>query len=367
MIVYLFNLMWTLSMSILATVSSKMSYDPVLEKEKRIPNMLFVLLILISFISFYALRWMTGTDFVNYYALYYIHGNNSVQELIGTRDWGFTVLTSIIYKISPDNFLVYNFILAALTYVPVVLTYRKNSNFFTFSMMLYVMMMIYYWPYNGVRQSIAAGICFFAFPLLYKKAYFKYSLFIFVAYLFHSTALIMLPLAFIVTKRAWSKSIIMVLVILSLSFIGLPSMWDNLIRVLELIGQEKLANDYSSFDSTDNGVSLLRILVYLIPVVISFFYYNKLKKNNPQIDLLINMSLMCVVFMIFGSQLTVIARLSNYFIFFNALLIPEFSTLFRNKEKVFFYFLTLTLFFIYMCLLLPIDSDLLPYKFIFRF
>jgi len=366
MVVYLFNLTWTIVMSILAVRYSKVEYNDVLKKQMKLPNIFFVTLILISFMSFYALRWKTGTDFGNYYESYFNYGQTSIADLIGTRDWGFYVLTSAIYDLCPDSFVFYNYILAALTYIPLVLTYRKSSSNFTFTMFLYITMMTYYWPYNGVRQSIACSICFCAYPLLYDKKYIKYVLCVLVAYLFHSTALLMIPIMFIVTRRAWSKLIGITVTLLGASLVFMSNIWNNITELLQFIGQEKMANDYQVFDDADKGANILRIIVVLVPIIMSFIFYKQLKRNNPKIDLLINMSLMCGAFMIFSSKVTVLARFSSYFIFFNALLIPEISALFKERDRRLFLGITAMLFFIYMCMLLPVDSDLLPYRFIFN-
>lgn len=365
MAIYLINLIWTTIMSGLAVKYSKTEYNKRLKTKKKLPNNFFVGLILISFMSFYALRWRTGTDFGNYYSSYFFYGRTSIAELIGTRDWGFTALTSVIYKLWPDNFIFYNYILAALTYAPIVLVFRKYSNNFTFTIVLYITMLTYYWPYNIVRQGIACAICFWAYPFLYDKKYIQYLLAVMTAYLFHSTALLMIPFMFIVTRQAWSKSIVFIVTLLGGSFVFLSNIWNSIIGFLETIGQEKMATDYQVFNDADPGVNVLRIAVVFVPIIISFIFYKQLKLNNPKIDLLINMSVMCGIFMIFAAKSIVLARFSIYFLFFNALLIPEFSALFKGKERLVFQIITGMLFFLYMCILLPFDAELLPYRFIF--
>lgn len=366
MAVYLFNITWTLVMSIIAMRYSKVEYINGLQKRKQTPNRLFVGLVLLSFMSVYALRWKTGTDFENYFSSYFYLGGVHPIDLIGTRDWGFNVLTSTVYKIWPDNFAFYNYILAALTYIPTILILRKYSTNFAFSIMLYITMMFYYSGFNGVRQAIAVSICFLAYPLLYNKRYISYTIIIIISYLFHSTALLMIPFMLIVTRKAWSKTIISTIVILLGIVLFLPSIWNDVISFLNLIGQEKMANDYSNYNYSDGGINILRVLVALVPVLLSFVFYKKLSKNNSKIDILINMSLLNLVFLLFGTQMTVLARISNYFAIFNTLLIPEIANLFKGNDKVLFIGITLILFFIYMVLILPVDSNLLPYEFIFN-
>lgn len=365
MIIYLFNLIWSVIMSVLSVKYSKLEYNSILKTENKMPNKFFVILILFSLMSFYALRWRTGTDFGNYYSFYFHYGKLDISEIVGTRDWGFYALTSFIYKIWPDNFVFYNYILSALTYIPIILTYRKYSKRFTFTIFLFITMMIYYSPYNGVRQGIAASFCFCAYPYLYEKRYIKYSIIIVIASLFHSTALIMIPLIFIVNKKPWSKSIIIVILLLVISILILPSLWNYIINFLEAIGQEKMANDYRTYNYDDDGVHLLRILVDLIPVLISYIFYKKLSKEDSKIDVIINMCLFGLIFTIFGTRLTVLARLSGYFSFYYPMLVPEFTVLFKEKSKHLYKVIVVLLYFLYMLKLLPVDSNLLPYRFIF--
>lgn len=366
MAVYLLNLCWVFIMSIFAVKFSKVKYNEELKIDKKLPNIFFVVLILFSMMTIYALRWKTGTDFGSYYHYFFNYGKMNIRDLIGTRDWGFYSLTSIIYKIWPDNFILYNYILSAFTYIPVILTLRKYSSDFTFTNFLYITMMTYYWPFNGVRQSIACSICFSAYPLLYDRKYVKYLFFILAAYLFHSTALLMIPVMFIATKKAWSKPVTIAFSILILALIFLPGIWNNIIALLKFIGQDKMANDYSRFNYADNGANILRVIVALVPIIIAFIFYKQLKQNNTKIDIFINMSLLYSVFMIFAYKQTIFARISDYFVFFNALLIPEFSSLFKGKDRVLFKYVTASLFFVYMLMLLPTDSNLLPYQFIFN-
>lgn len=367
MIIYFLNLIWVLIMATLAvnytksTTSKSLQGNLSLQDKKILPNSVFVMLILLSLMMVYALRWRTGTDFTGYHILYSIYGKMEFVEIFGNREWGFFGLTSLLYKLWPDNFILYNLVLSALTYIPVIVILRKYSNDFVYTMMLYITMMTYYSPFNGVRQGIATAICFLGYPLLNEKKYFKYICLILVASLFHSSALLIIPLSIIVTQKAWSKTIIVVVALLSLSLIILPNLWTYLIRILELVGLEKMAEDYRLFNLRE-GVNILRIAVAIMPVMISMIYYKILVANNPKIDLLINMSLMAAIFMIYGSRVTVLARLSTYFFIFNALLIPEFSILFKDKEKTIFKVTTFILFLLYMILLLPVDSQLLPYK-----
>lgn len=367
MLVYFTNLFWVVILGVIAERYSVDKYNKVLGKNYKAPNIIYIIFLLFLLMSIYALRWKTGTDSYGYYKNFFYIGQQSVLDLIGKRDWGFSVLTAMIYKLFSGNYIIYNYILAAITYIPVILILKKYSSDFLFTIFLYITIMAYYWPFNGVRQSIACSICFASSPLLYEKKYIKYCFWVGIAFLFHSTALIMIPLILIVTNKSWSIKIIIFSVFFIISIIFLPSIWSVVISAIDMIGQQKMVNDYGTYNINDNGANIFRILVAFAPVVISFIYYKKIKKNNDKVDLIINMSLMGALFMLAAGRITILARFSNYFICFQVLLIPEFTVIFTKDSRRLYRMIVCLLYFIYMCNLLPLDSDLLPYKFIFNY
>lgn len=364
MLLYLINLL-VVSLLVMLSTRVYISYDKKIDlhNKRKLPNLFFISIALVCMMSVYSLRWYVGSDFGNYYYLYFYYGNMSVAEVIGVRDWGFYIVSTFMYKIFPDNFIVYNYVLAALTFIPVMMTLRKNSTNFFFSVVLYITMMMYYSGFNGVRQAIAVSICFAAYPLLVKKKWLLYIAVIILASTFHTTALLLIPLMFITARKAWSKISLIIIFLLLITIVFLPSLWTYVINFLEQIGQEKLADDYKNFKYSDEGIHILRLLVAATPVIFSLLFYRRIKKNSFHIDVLINMSLLFLVFMLFGTQMTVLSRLASYFGIFNILLIPELSKGFKTKDQKLFQIATITLFIIYMIILLPIDSDLIPYEF----
>lgn len=362
MIVYITNLTFITIIAMLSCANIKGKN----ETEKLLPNIGLSFLVILSLVLFFAIRWNVGTDFQNYYWAYNHYGNMNLIDILGIRDWLFYLISSMIYKLTSGNYLIYAFILGFIIYSPVVYIYRKYSINFAFTCFLYITTFCYYIPYNGTRQSVANSICFLAVCFLYKKRYIKYISCVCIAYLFHSTSLILIPMMLLVTKKSWSKPIIYsVVIILIISFI-LPNIWQYLINILEMLGQNKMVNDYGYFGDLRQGVSFFRILVAFVPVAISFIWYKPLKNIDDSIDLLINMSLLNAMFMLLASRVTLVARFSIYFNCFNALLIPHFIKLCSSKSRVLVCYIIGVLYLIYMCMLLPVDSHLLPYTFIFN-
>lgn len=335
-------------------------------QKRKIATPFIIFLVCAIFIFFFAARWNVGTDFPNYYSRFYKLLKMDFSELIGGTDWGFYTLSAFIGKFLTKNFFVYSLIIAAIIYIPLVLTYRKYTSNFTMTCAMYIMMCLYTWPFNGTRQSIAVTIVFAAYPLLYeKKNWWKYAVFVLLAYTFHTSALLVLPFILLTRLKPWKKPFVFSCLLIALLIILLPGLWSTVIEFLENMGQSKLASDYSEFDELRSGVNPMRILVAAIPVVLSYFYYDRLKKHNAHIDFMINMAVLNLLFLLCGYQLTVLVRFNAYFNLALPLLIPEFINIFTDSSKKLASLLFYGLYFFHMLLLLPNDSGLIPYNFIF--
>lgn len=335
-------------------------------QKRKLATSFIVFLICGIFIFFFAARWNVGTDYPNYYSRFYKLLNIDLSELIGGTDWGFYTLSAFIGKFLTTNYFVYGLIISAIIYIPVVLTYRRYTNNFTMTCAMYIMMGLYTWPYNGTRQSIAVAIVFFGYQFLYdKKNWWKFALLVLIAYTFHTSALLVVPFILLTCLKPFKKPFVFSIIIIALLIIFLPSLWSSVIEFLDNIGQSKLVNDYSEYDKLRSGINPIRIFVAAYPVVLAYIYYGRLKKHNAHIDFMINMSVFNLLFLLCGYRLTVLVRFNSYFNIALPLLIPEFVNIFTENSKKLGTLLFYGIYFLHMLILLPNDSGVLPYNFIF--
>lgn len=363
MIVYLSILVMTLGVSLLGQKKNTISE----ERTRTGIRFSALICILALFVFFFVVRWNVGTDFPNYYRRYTLSNNVELQQLVGTRDWGFYVLTAILYKLWPGNYIFYSFIIALIIYTPILISYKQYASHYTFTLFLYITMCLYTWPYNGTRQAIAVGFLFLGtHALIHKNKWIPFLISVFIAYLFHSSALFIFPFIMISRRKAWSKGMNITAIVLLTSILILPSIWRYIINFLDLIGQTKMADDYSDLSSLRSGISAIRILVAVVPVVISFLYIDKLRKINPDADFISNMCLFNCIFLLCAYRLTTLSRFAIYFNVFLPLLVPDFVYVFNGKQQKSAIGLICILYLMHMIVLLPNDSDLIPYRFIFN-
>lgn len=362
----------TLAIVCCITLLGKFKHESFCEEDKRaIGSMRFseavsLILIMGILIGLFACRWYVGTDFVNYYHRYQLLGSADLATIVGERDWGFYCLMGILYRIWPGNYVFCNVVIGAIIYIPVLLRYRSMSANFALSCFAYITLCIYMWPFNGTRQAVAVAILFFAAPLLCeRKDWGKFCICVYIASIFHASALMVIPFLLICRLKPFSKEIVVACFVIAATAILLPSLWNSIIGFLESIGQEKMASDYSDLASARSGVNMLRIVLAAVPVLFCYIERTRLVGKSKNLDLIVNMCLMNLVFILCAYRMTTLARFSQYFVVALPLLIPAIIDTLDKKSRPGVTIIVVGLLIAHMAILLPRDSGLVPYSFFF--
>lgn len=152
-------------------------------------------------ILFASLRNNTvGTDTYLYTSSYIRENNPYIYGFNDDIEYGYQLLDSVILNFSYNYFWL--FLLTSLIVVfSYLTTIKKLSINYFYSIYIYINFGFYTFFFNGLRQGIAMAICFFGLPYLIEKRIFYYLVIVFLASLFHTSALIMLPLYFLVNSK----------------------------------------------------------------------------------------------------------------------------------------------------------------------
>ena len=294
-------------------------------KEKRY-KWLPVLIIVIPMIITAALRKNTFGDTGIYIADFrnlspYI---NDIPEMLAAdgKDKGFSVFGVFIKIFFGDNYKIYFCIIAAICLFCVAYVYRKYSCNFAMSMFLFLASSDYLtWTHNGMRQFIAVCIIFASTKLLLKKKYVWYVLIVLLASTIHATALLMIPICFIVQGKAWNlRSIVFTIVVLVvMNFSG--ALTD---LIVDFMTDTHYSSEVDQFLET-KGTNILRVLVFMIPPIFAFiFRRNVYAANYPILDLSVNMSIISMGAYIISAVTSgiFIGRIPIYFSLYNYILLP---------------------------------------------
>lgn len=136
-----------------------------------------------------------GTDMRTFYIPYYPQFANvswdNVQHVTNSEHWelGYCLYCKFLCQFStePQFFI---FVTSIITVVPFALFIYKNSEDVVFATVYYIGFHIYTMLLSPARQAIAVAIIVaFGYEQLKRKNYIKYCIVVYIAYLFHSSAI----------------------------------------------------------------------------------------------------------------------------------------------------------------------------------
>lgn len=305
----------------------------------KLSRIIFVLIIALLFIMIAGLRTGIGDTY------YYKH---SYQLLVqnpvlpkDSKDIGFTLFQLILISISTNpQFLV--FVTAFITNLCNVIGLYQYLNYFELQLYMFITSGYFLTTMNGIRQALVAAVLFAATPLICKNKKWAHFLLIIVLSTIHESALIMIPVYFIVREKPWSKKIWMMIAILGIGFI----LYDVLEPIIfEILGETNYGH-YSAFD--EGGSSFIRAFIAGLPVVGAYFLKDELEEW-PESRVFINMSLLNCIILFFSMYNWIFARLSYYFLPYTFVLLPYLIMKWPNiKERRILYYGFLVCYFIFM-------------------
>lgn len=211
---------------------------------------------------------------------------------IHTKDKGFSVLMIIFKSIFGDSKVLFFFAMAAFQMFCIVVVFRKFSTSFWISMFIFIASTDYLsWMQNGMRQFLAVTIIFAGFGLLLEKKYTPLIILILIASTIHGSALIMLPVVFIIRGKAFNKRTMIFIVAIVLSILLL----DRLTPVVNNMLADTQYSDMMTNEIwlSDDGTNIMRVLVYSVPAIMAVIGRKYVKDaDDPVINLCVNASIL---------------------------------------------------------------------------
>lgn len=208
-----------------------------------------------------------------------------------SKDQGFTLLSGIIKMIAGNNAKIYLLILAAIQGIILVCVFRKYSADYLTAIFLFIASTDYIsWMFNGIRQFTAVTIIFAATPLILKKKYIPLIVVILLAATIHASALLMLPVVFIVQGKAWNTKTILFIIASMVALVFVDQFTNVLDTLLADTQYTNVVSDWQSWN--DNGTNAIRVLVYSVPAILSLIGKKYIDQaDDPVVNVCSNMSI----------------------------------------------------------------------------
>lgn len=310
-------------------------------------------LIFVLWVSIYAFRGVTGADSAVYRSQYkslFTHKTTVAESGATLRSTVFAFVLNECAVLSNGSWIFFCFISGVLVYYPILLLVSRKSEDINFSCLIYIFSLSFYFGFNGIRQAIAGSfaICAYYFGLRDKK-YLKYAVLMLIAYCFHSGALLILPFHLLSLKKLKAISTWIILIPFAGASLVLRDIWGQVIGAFN--GFEVVAR-YKEVFLEANGSGIIRVIVWIVPVVFVFMYYDRIKEKYHDIDSDALIVICGSIFMIYSMLDSNFSQLSMFFIDANLILYPKIYNAIEEKNKKAFKYSVLIVFFAYMLLLL---------------
>lgn len=347
--VYVFLIIWVIFFGILSNIVAK----PVCVGEDRYEyrTNLFMAILTFSFLIVLAGLRSGMADTPAYIQTFNSLPTNiqEVYKVVSTyeKSNGFYFFAGLIKCFISDDYHVLLFIIATINGLCVAFTLKKYSSNFAVSALLFILTCYFTWMFNGLKQFFAATVMFAATGLILRKKTIPYIILVLFMSTFHNSALIFIPVYFIVQGEAWNKRTILFILVTIIAMVFA----NQFIGLFNDVVENTSYNDtIQLLSDTDDGTNIIRILVESIPTIIAFIYRKRIKEiSTPIIDLCINMSIMGTGIYIISKILSsgvMIGRLPIYFTMYNLILLPWLiQNLFdKNVKRLIYYFMILCYF-----------------------
>lgn len=324
MAIYILNLVVVSVCGYLAEATKQ--YDDKLKKYKY--KFLFVLIATLSLILISGFRYKVGTDF-NTYSDYIVYFDNHPVSIF--NEGGFFLLLNILMGVTKNPQLFF-MITSIIINIFVVIFLVKHSDNIFLSLYFYITTFMYYLTMNGIRQYIASVIIMLGFKYLLSGNLKKYCMYVFVAFLFHTTAIGMIPIYFLVRKRTdgvWNIIIFFFAVMVMLFYA------DFIEILFEFLKNTRFAY-YKEIFLDGSGANPIRIVVWMAPVILIFMYKDRARRIfGEKVDIVINLCYLGAIFMLLATKQVFFARMCMYFDGYYLLLIPKICSMFDDKTNKF--------------------------------
>lgn len=301
---------------------------------------LFFALLTFALIVFYAgeRSWVYDTyDYMSSYNNFDASNLSYISDVIKgdieVKGPGFSILLCLFKHFTGGDYNSWFFFIAIIEGVCLsYFLYRYSTNF-ALSVYMIFTSGVFVWMFNGFRQFLAVCIILLFSDFLFNRKTIPFLFVVLLAYSIHSSAILFIPVYFIVNFNPWSKKIVVLSI---LFFIGI-----YILTQTSILGEDFEYSYLSTDVAGTTGVSPIRVLFMSIPTVLAFISKEKIGSiNNKIIEYCVNISFICTgCYVVSMFTNGVMGRVPIYFQMFNYLLYPWllYNAFDKKTSKLFLY------------------------------
>lgn len=281
-----------------------------------------ILLAIMFFSLIIGCRYMVGIDYESYLYEYSYFFRNGYTTLLGDRArW--EVIPDILTRFLAGQGIHFSIFFIIIAFLQISFFYKSLIN----NVLIYLLPFATFFlittqlgsMVNVMRQFIAIMIFIYSLKFVRDRCLYKYIICIILAFLFHKSVIVCLPVYFFINKELFRLRFIQIVLIIISFVIGhiiLSFLWSNFSILFIGLG-------YDSYSSIEEGSGAKKLeinsglgtgLIWAINILI-IYYYPKLKEKYAENGFLIFYNLFFIGLIlkpIFDTYM-VLNRINNYF------------------------------------------------------
>lgn len=289
------------------------------------------------------------SDTINYANSYYRLSDIQLSELLDHfslysdqytgRDPGYKIFVKITQYICTD-FRFFLVLVATIISIPICRIFYKYCTSLSgilIAACLYEALFAGFFE-TGIRQTIAMGFTYTALGAFQRRRYWFTIILTFVAYTIHSTAVIFVPVYFLLGLKNTKKLLITAL-LLSLLFMVYAK------QILFSLGEGTIMSSYTSLMTQDNTGTPVFSAMVVFAVLITYKYANIIKTRYKYFNLMF-VTMACAIMLVPSTWVNSnFLRTVLYFLVFLMPLLSVFIDIFSHKQSALAtkYYLAITL------------------------
>ena len=218
-----------------------------------------------------------------------------------SKDVGYYALQSVVKIIIGNRDKLFFTMVAAFQMLSVVQIYRKFTPHYWLCIFLFVASTDYLsWMHNGLRQFTAVTMILAALPWVIEKRYASMIALILLASTIHGSAILMIPIIFIIQGEAWNAKTLLLLCATGVVVIFV----DRFSPILNNLLQDTQYDNMMTNEiwTQDDGANIFRVLVYSVPALFSLAGLRYVRMaNDPVINICVNCSIVTMALYLFAA------------------------------------------------------------------
>lgn len=293
------------------------------EKNGMTKFLLFMATAVLVFVA--GFRYMVGADFYAYYNAKNVYAGQTWDRLLEFDDPGIAFLSDIV-AIFTDDGGAYVFFFSLITIALACKAIFRESDSFAFSALLFIFCGCWHGSFNAVRQCLAASIILYGYRYIYEEKFRKYAICVAVAFLFHSSAIIMIIPYFLLRNKISFIN----LLLLTVGTLLVSYNYDTIFSFVGFLKDEEITQT----GYVSNSVNILRILVNCAPAVLALYLFYVGGSNTLKDRFCINALFINAAAMIAASNSAYLARIGIYTVMYTPIALAHITDSHNKHTQV---------------------------------